>query len=63
MTWRITGGFWTEHWDDKGAVGGFARDVEGELGGTGIGPIYSPDGKQWYIIVDNAGNVKSTLIT
>ena len=49
--------------DSKGDIGGFARDVEGDLGGTGVGPVHSPNGTQWYIIVDDAGNVKTAQVT
>lgn len=48
--------------DGKGPVGGFARDPQDE-DGTGVGPVYSPNGQAWFIIVDDAGNVKTAQVT
>ena len=45
--------------DLAGAIGGFGRATGGGSQ-TFIGPIYSPDGTERYIVVDNAGAVSST---
>lgn len=44
--------------DGKGTVGGFTRDP-GENFRTGVGPVHSPNGTVWYIVVDDTGAVKT----
>ncbi len=62
MAWSKATDVWIDYLDNRGFIGGWGRDPAGELG-TGVGPIISPDGQIWYIIVDNAGNVKTTQVT
>lgn len=61
MAWLTNGQDIVVWSDDRGDIGGFARDPQDE-DGTGVGPVFSPSGQLWYIIVDDAGNVKSTTL-
>ena len=47
-------------WEDgKGLIGGFGRG-RSDSDQTFIGPVYSPNGTAYYIVVDNAGAVSAT---
>lgn len=45
--------------DGKGVIGGFLRGRT-DSDQTAVGPVYSPNGTAYYIVVDNAGVITST---
>lgn len=45
--------------DSGGTIGGFGRTA-GDADQTFVGPVYSPNGTAWYILVDDAGVITAT---
>lgn len=45
--------------DGVGVIGGFGR-AAGKAPDTFVGPVYSPDGTAWYLVVDDLGALTAT---
>lgn len=50
------------NWGDNtagGLIGGFGRATS-DTDQTFVGPVYSPNGTAWYLVVSDAGDVTAT---
>lgn len=45
--------------DGPGTIGGFGRGATDPVT-TFVGPVYSPDGTAWYLVVDDLGALTAT---